>query len=94
MPPLVLTVGANLATMRCGWDTDPGEQKSSIDIIPQNQGDPMTSERDREIKRRRHRRDKVRKLRARLERTTDVRQRAVVIRKIQRVSPTAPVPES
>jgi hypothetical protein len=54
----------------------------------------MTSERDREIKRRRQRRDKVRKLRARLERTTDVRQRAVVIRKIQRVSPTAPVPES
>jgi len=61
---------------------------------PANQGDPMTSERDREIKRRRHRRDKVRKLRTRLERTTDVRQRAVVIRKIQRVSPTAPVPES
>ena len=54
----------------------------------------MTSERDREIKRRRHRRDKVRKLRTRLERTTDVRQRAVVIRKIQRVSPTAPLPES
>lgn len=54
----------------------------------------MTSERDREIKRRRHRRDKVRKLRSRLERTTDVRQRAVVIRKIQRVSPTTPVPES
>ncbi len=54
----------------------------------------MTSERDREIKRRRHRRDKVRKLRARLDRTTDVRQRAVVIRKIQRVSPAAPVPES
>ncbi len=54
----------------------------------------MTSERDREIKRRRHRRDKVRKLRARLERTSDVRQRSAVIRKIQRVSPNAPVPES
>ena len=54
----------------------------------------MTSERDREIKRRRHRRDKVRKLRARLDRTTDVRRRAVDIRKIQRASPAAPVPES
>jgi hypothetical protein len=54
----------------------------------------MTSERDREIKRRRHRRDKVRKLRARLEKTTDVRQRAGVIRKIKVVSPNAPVPES
>lgn len=54
----------------------------------------MTSERDREIKRRRHRRDKVRRLRARLERTTDVRQRSVVIRKIKVVSPNAPVPEA
>lgn len=54
----------------------------------------MTSERDREIKRRRHRRDKVRRLRAQLEQTTDMRQRALVIRKIQRVKPNAPVPES
>ncbi len=54
----------------------------------------MTSERDREIKRRRHRRDKVRKLRAQLEKTTDMRQRAVVIRKIKVVSPNAPVPEA
>lgn len=54
----------------------------------------MSSERDREIKRRRHRRHKVRKLRARLERTTDVRQRGVIIRKIKVVSPHAPVPES
>lgn len=54
----------------------------------------MTSERARELKRRRHRRDKVRHLRARLERTTDVRQRAAVIRKIHRVSPAAPAPES
>jgi hypothetical protein len=65
-----------------------------LNSIPKDQEKPMTSERDREIKRRRHRRDKVRKLRARLERTTDVRQRAAVIRRIQRVSPTAPVPES
>lgn len=54
----------------------------------------MTSERAREIKRRRQRRDKVRKLRARLVQTTDVRQRATLIRRIQRVSPAAPVPES
>lgn len=54
----------------------------------------MTSERDREIKRRRHRRDKVRKLRTRLERTTDPRQRAAVIRKIKAASPYAPVPEA
>ncbi|HSN73940.1 MAG TPA: DUF6800 family protein [Anaerolineae bacterium] len=54
----------------------------------------MTSERDREIKRRRHRRDKVRKLRAQLEKTTDMRQRSVIIRKIKVVRPNAPVPEA
>jgi hypothetical protein len=80
--------------MRYRRDANPHDQKSSIKHQFSHQGVPMTSERDREIKRRRQRRDKVRKLRARLERTTDVRQRAVVIRKIQRVSPTAPVPES
>ncbi len=48
----------------------------------------MTSERDREIKRRRHRRDKVRKLRSQLEKTTDMRQRSVIIRKIKVVRPT------
>jgi hypothetical protein len=54
----------------------------------------MTSERDREIKRRRHRRDKMRKLRAQLEKTTDMRQRSVIIRKIKVVRPNAPVPEA
>ncbi|MFZ2489697.1 MAG: DUF6800 family protein [Anaerolineae bacterium] len=54
----------------------------------------MSSERSRELKRRRHRRDKVRKLRAQLSKVTDARQRAAVIRKIHGVSPTAPVPEA
>ncbi len=49
---------------------------------------------DREIKRRRHRRDKMRKLRAQLEKTTDMRQRSVIIRKIKVVRPNAPVPEA
>ncbi|MER2598524.1 MAG: DUF6800 family protein [Caldilineales bacterium] len=53
----------------------------------------MTSERAREIKRRRHRRDKVRKLRAQFAKTTDARQRGALVRKIQKVSPAAPVPE-
>jgi hypothetical protein len=54
----------------------------------------MTSERDREIKRRRHRRDKVRRLRLKLEKTTDVRQRATLIRKIKTASPHTPTPDA
>lgn len=54
----------------------------------------MAIERQKEIKRRRHRREKVRHLRARLSQTTDARQRAVIMRKIQRVSPHSPVPEA
>ncbi len=54
----------------------------------------MTSERDREIKRRRHRRDKVRRLRLKLDKTTDVRQRATLIRKIKSASPYAPTPDA
>ena len=54
----------------------------------------MATERQNEIKRRRHRRDKVRKLRAQLEQTTNMRQRAAIIMKIQRTSPYTPVPES
>lgn len=53
----------------------------------------MAIERQKELRRRRHRREKVRKLRARLAATTDPRQRAAIIRKIQAVSPYAPVPE-
>lgn len=54
----------------------------------------MTSERDREIKRRRHRKYKVRKLRVKLSQTTDPRQRAAIMRKIKHVNPHAPVPEA
>lgn len=54
----------------------------------------MTSERDREIKRRRHRREKVRKLRLKLDKTTDMRQRATIIRKIKVTSPHAPTPDA
>lgn len=53
----------------------------------------MATERQREIKRRRHRRNKVKKLRAQLEKTSDSRRRTAIINKIQRVSPAAPVPD-
>ena len=53
----------------------------------------MATERQKEVKRRRHRRRKIRKLRARLEQTSDAKQRAALIAKIKRVSPHAPVPE-
>lgn len=53
----------------------------------------MATERQREIKRRRHRKKKVRMLRAQLEQTTDPRRRSAIIAKIKRVSPTAPVPD-
>jgi hypothetical protein len=50
-------------------------------------------ERDREIKRRRQRRLKVRALRSRLERERDTKVRARLIAKIRRISPYAPMPE-
>lgn len=53
----------------------------------------MSIERHKELRRRRHRQMKIKKLRTRLTKTTDVRQRAALIRKIQTVSPNAPVPE-
>ena len=53
----------------------------------------MATESQKEIKRRRQRRDKVRKLRSQLEKATNPRQRAAIIRKIQSTSPYAPVPE-
>ena len=53
----------------------------------------MATERQKEIKRRRHRQYKIRKLRAQLEQTTDTRRRAELIRKINKVSRHAPVPE-
>ncbi|MCD6289209.1 MAG: hypothetical protein J7M34_01805 [Anaerolineae bacterium] len=51
-------------------------------------------ERDRELRRRRHRKKKVRRLRARLEQTRDPEERQRLIAKIRRVSRYAPVPES
>ena len=51
----------------------------------------MTSERDREIKRRRHRKNKIKKLRAQLAETSNKAEKERIIAKIRRVSPTAPV---
>lgn len=52
----------------------------------------MTIERHKEIKRRRHRRDKVKKIRARLEKISDTRERARLIRKIKATAPYAEAP--
>ena len=51
----------------------------------------MTSERDREIKRRRQRKNKIRKLRAQLAEASNKAEKERIIAKIRRVSPTAPV---
>ncbi|MBC7223844.1 MAG: hypothetical protein H5T59_06175, partial [Anaerolineae bacterium] len=52
------------------------------------------TERQRELRRRRHRRAKLRYLRARLERTTDPKERERLIAKMRKISPRAPIPES
>lgn len=54
----------------------------------------MSCERHREIRRRRHRQAKVRKLRQRLEQAKNPEERQRIIEKIRRVAPSAPVPES
>ena len=51
----------------------------------------MTSERDREIKRRRHRRDKIKKLRAKLAVASNKAEKEKIIAKIRKISLTAPV---
>jgi len=51
----------------------------------------MTSERDREIRRRRHRKNKIKKLRAQLTEASNKAEKERIIAKIRRVSPTAPV---
>jgi hypothetical protein len=51
----------------------------------------MTSERDREIKRRRHRRKKIKKLRAKLAEAKNKADKEKIIAKIRKVSPTAPI---
>ena len=53
----------------------------------------MTSERDREIKRRRHRKAKIRKLRARLTEASNKAEKEKVIAMIRRISLTAPIDE-
>ena len=51
----------------------------------------MTSEREREIKRRRHRKNKIRKLRAKLAEASNKAEKEKIIAKIHKISPTAPV---
>jgi hypothetical protein len=53
----------------------------------------MTRQRKRDIRRRQARQRKVRRLRGRLESTTDRNERQRLIAKIQKISPFAPVPE-
>ena len=50
----------------------------------------MASERKREIKRRRHRKDKIRKLRVQLAEASSKAEKEMIIAKIRKVSPTAP----
>ena len=51
----------------------------------------MTSEREREIKRRRHRRDKIKKLRAKLAEASNKAEKEKIIAKIRKISLTAPI---
>lgn len=51
----------------------------------------MASERAREIKRRRRRKDKIKKLRAQLAEASNKADKEKIIAKIRKVSPTAPV---
>ncbi|MGD8406709.1 MAG: hypothetical protein PVJ21_23835 [Anaerolineales bacterium] len=51
----------------------------------------MTTERDREIKRRRHRKKKIKKLRAKLAEASNKAEKEKIIAKIRKVSPTAPI---
>ena len=53
----------------------------------------MATERAREIKRRRHRKAKLKKLRARLAEAKNKTEKEAVIAKIRKVSPRAPVDE-
>jgi hypothetical protein len=54
----------------------------------------MTRQPKRDLRRQQRRRRKVRYLRARLEKTNEPRRRQRLIAKIQKISPTAPVPET
>lgn len=50
-------------------------------------------ERDREIKRRRNKHNKVKGLRERLQEERDVKVRARLIGKLKKISPRSPIPE-
>jgi hypothetical protein len=50
----------------------------------------MTTERAREIKRRRHRKDKIKKLRAKLAEAGNKAEKEKIIAKIRKISPKAP----
>ena len=52
----------------------------------------MSRQRKRDIKKRQRRHRKIRYLRARLERTTDLEERDRLIAKLRKISPTAPLP--
>lgn len=51
----------------------------------------MTRQRKRDIRKRQRRQNKVRYLRARLERTRDVKERDRLIARLQKIAPDAPV---
>ncbi len=51
----------------------------------------MPKERKREMRRRQHRKIKIRKLRAKLAATTNKAEKEKIIGKIRKISPTAPV---
>lgn len=51
----------------------------------------MASERKREIKRRRHRKDKIKKLRAQIAQASSKAEKEKLVAKIRKVSLTAPV---
>ncbi len=53
----------------------------------------MAIERRKELRRRRHRKMKVRKLREKLLATRDSAERQRIIEKIRKISPNAPIPE-
>ena len=50
-------------------------------------------QRDREIKRRRHKKDKMKAIRARLTTERDPKTRTKLLARLKKISPTAPVPE-
>ena len=50
-------------------------------------------QRDREIKRRRHKKDKMKAIRTRLTTERDPKVRGKLLARLKKISPTAPVPE-